>query len=201
MTGPLGALAATVAAQRAMDEVVKQQVRECRRVGHSWNEIASTAGVSKPTALNRWKDVDVTNTINNTDWDLAEGEVLRRRDLHQRYGGNIQSGIAPSRSSDQILLFASPSGESHGYTDGDNGDGTYSYTGEGQRGDQTMTRGNRAILDHRANNKYLRLFEAKGDGWVTYLGEYEYDTHRQETIPGSGNSGPRQGIVFTLRKV
>jgi hypothetical protein len=54
-----------------------------------------------------------------------------------------------------------------------------------------------AIRDHRARNKHLRLFEGTGDGTVTYLGEYEYDSHHHATIPGSGNSGPRQGIVFT----
>lgn len=94
-----------------------------------------------------------------------------------------------------------PEALSIGYTDGWNADGTYIYTGEGQRGDQTMRRGNLAILDHGTQGKRLRLFEGTSGGLITYLGEFEYDTHRVETIPGSGTSGPRQGFIFTLRKV
>jgi 5-methylcytosine-specific restriction protein A len=64
-----------------------------------------------------------------------------------------------------------------------------------------MTRGNLAIRDHQKNGKRLRLFQGDGDGRVTYLGEFEYVAHRIETIPGSGNSQSRKGIIFTLKEV
>lgn len=200
---PMAALAASIHAVKALESVIAIQVAECRRAGHTWNEIAAITGVSKPTALNKWKDkTDMTNTTTTSpQWTLSPGDRVRRRDLHRHFGGNIQSGIAPCRDGDLVLLFASPRGENHGYTDGPNGDGTYRYTGEGQRGDQTMTRGNRAILDHRANGKQLQLFEGDGTGFVTYVGEFEYDTHGIETIPGTGASGQRDGIIFTLRQV
>lgn len=79
-------------------------------------------------------------------------------------------------------------------------DGIYEYTGEGQVGDQVMTRGNRAIRDHAENGKRLRLFQgARGE--VRYLGEYEYLTHRTERVPASRGHGDRDVFVFQLRPV
>ncbi len=42
----------------------------------------------------------------------------RQRELHDRFGGNRQSGIAPCASHPYILLFSSPRGEDFGYRDG-----------------------------------------------------------------------------------
>ncbi len=75
------------------------------------------------------------------------------------------------------------------------------YTGEGQRGDQKMTGGNAAILNHAATGRALRVFDGTG-GIVTYVDEFAltndepwYLTDAPET-----NGGPvRQVIVFRLR--
>lgn len=200
---PLEALRGTVAAQRALDPVIDVQVRSCRSAGISWADIANAAGVSKATAMTKWKDIDMTAEPvprDPSEWTIAPGTQLRRRDLQAVYGGNIQSGIAPSRSSDNVLIFTGPAGEHYGYMDSENADRTLTYYGEGQRFDQTMTRGNLAIRDHAANAKALRVFRANGDRTVTYLGEYEYVTHR--TVTGKDRTGEsRQLIEFTLRPV
>ena len=71
-----------------------------------------------------------------TDWDLQPGDIIKRIDLHDRFGGARQGGIAPSRTTRNILIFTDPvSGHTHGYDDRWDGP-LLLYVGEGQRGDQ-----------------------------------------------------------------
>lgn len=134
-------------------------------------------------------------------WGLEPGAEIRRVELHDEYGGGRQGGIAPSRLTDNVLIFTDPSvGTQHGYDDRWVGD-DYHYVGQGQVGNQTMTRGNAAILNHREDGKALRLFWGVR-GVVTYSGEYKlspsepwYTTRARET----GNERMRDVIVFRLQ--
>jgi hypothetical protein len=66
-------------------------------------------------------------------------------ELHDRFGGSRQDGISPSRTTPNVFVFTDPrSGEQHGYYDQWAPDGSFRYTGRGQRGPQTLTSGNRA---------------------------------------------------------
>lgn len=98
-----------------------------------------------------------------------------RADIHEQFGGGRQSGISPSGSHPFIFLFSGKSGEAYGYEDGWQPDeGVYLYTGEGQVGDMTFSRGNKAIRDHVEEGKQLHLFLAQGKGKpVEYAGEFE----------------------------
>ena len=104
-----------------------------------------------------------------------------------------------------MFLFTDlASGKPHGYIyDGwEEGRRIFLYTGEGQEGDQTLTGGNRAILEHRQQGRALRLFEgARGD--VRYVGEFELDDppYDTRTAPASGGSGNRSVLVFRLRPI
>lgn len=135
------------------------------------------------------------------DWDIQPGQRIRRVEVNKRYGGGSQSGIAPSRRGDNVLLFSSPAGHAFDYDDVEHADGSWTFTGEGQSGDQTMNRGNRALLDHRLRGKRLHLFRGGGDGWTEYVGEFEYDTHKTRRVTARDGSGERTVIVFTLRPV
>jgi hypothetical protein len=196
----VAALRASVTARDALEDVIAQQVSACRRHGVGWQEIADITHVSKPTATSRWTEKskeDHMQSATATAWTLKPGESIRRIDLHRVFGGNPQGGIASCKNFDEILLFGED-GEQHGYVDGPRSDGMYDYTGEGQFGDQTMTRGNRAIRDHANRGKRLRLFQgARGE--VTYLGEFEYVTHRIERAPATRGGGDRNVFVFELR--
>jgi hypothetical protein len=82
------------------------------------------------------------------EWTLSIGDRIKRTELHRQFGGSGQSGISPRRQSANVFIFIfseATSGEQHGYTDSWK-DGCFHYTGEGQRGDQKMTKGNLAIL-------------------------------------------------------
>jgi hypothetical protein len=134
-------------------------------------------------------------------WTLRPGDRIRRTELHAHYGGSGQSGISPSRTTPNILVFTDPrSGERHGYFDQWATDDSFHYTGEGQRGDQTMTRGNLAILSYRADGRALRVFQG-ASGTVQYVGQFVLDELEPFTIttaPSTNDGPPRQVIRFHL---
>ena len=72
----------------------------------------------------------------------------RRRDIHSPYEGSWQSGIAPSGDWPLVLLFTGQSGAKYGYDDERTEHGVFLYTGEGQEGHMSFSRGNRDIRDH-----------------------------------------------------
>lgn len=134
------------------------------------------------------------------EWDIAPGEMIRRVEVHDRFGGGRQGGIAPSRVSPNVLIFSDPKeGAKHGYDDHWEGE-EYHYVGEGQTGDQEMVRGNAAILGHREAGRALRLFWGVG-GVVQYAGEFRiaptgpwYTARARET----GSERQRNVITFRL---
>ncbi|MFF0294271.1 restriction endonuclease [Kitasatospora sp. NPDC004614] len=140
-----------------------------------------------------------------SDWNIEIGRELKRVDIHAEYGGRRQGGIGPSRVAPVVLLFTDPvKGHRHGYFDGWGADGCYHYAGEGQVGDQKMTQGNLAILNHRKDGRDLHLFQGVSSGVTRYIGQFElptddpwYLTDAPET-----NDGPvRSVIMFRLQPV
>ena len=114
-------------------------------------------------------------TSSGTAWTLTRGDEIARVELHQLYKGRQQGGIGPSRETPNVFIFSDPAtGEQHGYIDASRDDGCFHYTGEGQRGDQRMSSGNAAILNHKQDGRALRLFMG-ARGVVRYEGEFEID--------------------------
>jgi hypothetical protein len=135
-------------------------------------------------------------------WTIERGENIARTALHARYGGSRQGGIAPSRLSQNVLVFSeAASGEQHGYFDGWRDDGCFHYTGEGQRGDQQMRGGNVAILKAAVDGRALRVFDG-ARGRVTYEGLFELDAanpYYTTDAPETKTGRTRTVIVFRLR--
>ncbi len=131
--------------------------------------------------------------------DLKPGDEIRRVDLHQTYGGRRQGGISPSKQSPNVFLFTDQArGVLHGYIyDGQRDDGFFHYTGEGQLGDQRMVQGNRAIRDHKEEDRELHLFDSSA-GTATYVGRFEYIDHYTADAPETGEGKIRSVIVFRL---
>jgi hypothetical protein len=99
------------------------------------------------------------NHPTSTEWSIPLGKLVRRVELHAAYGGSGRGGISSSRTTPNILVFTDlASGRQHGYMDEWDG-AVLHYFGEGQRGDQALTKGNKAIAQHRETGKALRLFE------------------------------------------
>lgn len=122
----------------------------------------------------------------------------RRQEIHGRYGGQRQGGISTPREWPVVFLFTGESGEQYGYKDGWNENGVFLYTGEGQAGDMTFVRGNRAIRDHAIEGNDLHLFQALGKGaGYRYLGRFACSSweYRQGV---DVNEDKRRTIVFHL---
>ena len=131
---------------------------------------------------------------------FVKGKEYRRSELHDRYGGQRQGGISTPADYDIILLFTSDRGEEFGYIDGWAKDGTFHYTGEGQRGDMQFLRGNTAIRDHIDNGKEIHLFEKTKKGYARYIGKMVYEGHYYRQGPDITGRN-RQIIVFKLKPV
>lgn len=131
---------------------------------------------------------------------FVEDQIYRRKDIHDLYGGNRQSGICPSAKAPYIFIFTGLSGEQHGYKDEWLNEDVFSYTGEGQIGDMQFTRGNLALRDHVILSKRVFLFEYVAKSLVKYVGELTFlDCDYFETHDTEGNL--RNGIKFFFRRV
>ena len=129
---------------------------------------------------------------------FTQGAVYdRKTEINGPFGGSRQSGIAPSAIYPAIFLFTGDSGEQYGYADHWE-DGAFFYTGEGQRGPMTLTRGNRAIAEHAEDGRALHVFKSLGKGnGNTYLGEFscaDFFTRTQPDVEGQ----ERTALVFRL---
>lgn len=135
-----------------------------------------------------------------TTWDIELNESLPRRDLHERYGGGWQSGITSSRSTPNVFIFSNPqqSGR-YGYNFDGWADAAYHYTGEGQVGDQQLTRGNKMLADHKALQRAVRLFHRDSTAAI-YWGQFDVDS--VITADGPDRNGDvRSVLVFRLLPV
>jgi 5-methylcytosine-specific restriction protein A len=98
---------------------------------------------------------------------MPPGMTATRAEIHGLYGGSLQGGIAPSNTTNTVLLFSDPAvGHRYGYYDGwveeDEHGPIFEYTGAGTTGDQTFERGNKAILNHVEAGRSLRVFTVAG---------------------------------------
>lgn len=127
------------------------------------------------------------------------GQVYdRQTEIHDLFGGNSRSGISPSAQSPAIFIFTGDSGGQYGYEDTHGKDGVFTYTGEGQSNNMTLTKGNLAILQHAETGRTLHVFESLGKSQgQRYVGEYSCANHKwRNGLDKHGND--RQVIVFNL---
>jgi 5-methylcytosine-specific restriction protein A len=132
--------------------------------------------------------------------EFIQGKTYNRSDLHDLYGGQQQGGISTPAHHGFIMLFTGEQGEQYGYKDGWTDDGIFFYTGEGQVGDMTFMRGNRAIRDHADEGKDLHLFEYVRKGHAQYLGQMVCTGFHERQAPDI-QGAQRKVIVFELTPV
>ncbi len=125
------------------------------------------------------------------------GQTYKRRDLHQIYGGQQQGGIITPSHRPEILLVTGEAGHAYGYNDGWDS-GTFRYYGEGQVGDMTFVRGNRAIRDHADNGRELHLFQKSPPAHLRYVGQMVSAGYELEHNMPDRNGNGRIAIVFRL---
>ncbi|MDT3436575.1 HNH endonuclease signature motif containing protein [Haloarcula sp. 1CSR25-25] len=136
------------------------------------------------------------------------GDVIRRGELHDRYGGGRRGGISSPADNPFVFIFTGEEGEKYGYKDEFKPDGKFVYTGAGQEGEMTFDRTtntgrwNSDVRDHDENGDELHLFEKSliEDAHVVYLGQYSCVDWHRETLPDK-NGDERSAIRFRLEHV
>lgn len=129
------------------------------------------------------------------------GQIYNRRlQIHAEYGGNVQSGISTSSKYPYIFIFTGKSGAQHGYKDRWDNENVFTYSGEGQKGDMTFTKGNKALLHHLDKGVRVFLFEFHSKGFVRFVDEVEYfDFGYERTHDTHGDD--REAIIFFFKRI
>jgi hypothetical protein len=151
--------------------------------------------------------------VQSPTFRLRAGDISTRADLVVEYGGSKYSGgIVPSNTSRSVFVFTDPSeGAQFGYVyDGFSPDGRmFYYTGAGPSGDQTLSKGNSALMEHAAMGRVVHVFSAAGvvpgtrTKFQRYVGEFVVDPSMPfERMPGLGkDKALRTVLVFRLLPV
>ncbi len=137
-----------------------------------------------------------------SDQAFTVGQLYnRQKDIHDKFGGNRQSGISSCKDHPYIFVFTGKVGETYGYSDGWDEGGVFRYFGEGQAGDMSFTPGNKAIRDHVVTGKDILLFENRGKGKpYKYIGQFDCIGYEFENTKDK-HGVEREGIVFQLTEV
>jgi len=130
---------------------------------------------------------------------LQLGAIYRRRDLHERFGGNPMVGIAPSPSEPVVLLFHTKETSQQFYGDEFDKNGVYWYSGKGARGDMPWNPANVAVRDHENDRRDLLFFERaqRKDGLWRFTHVMNCIEHRIERRPDI-DGAERNAIMFGL---
>jgi 5-methylcytosine-specific restriction enzyme A len=132
-------------------------------------------------------------------WGFEVGrDYNRRRDIHERFGGQQQGGIITPKEHPLVIIITGEEGLQHGYADRHREDGAFEYFGEGQLGDMQLQKGNRAIAGHAGAGKSLLLLFRKTSGGLRFEGEMVYEDHHIERSPDRSGK-ERDALVFELR--
>ncbi|MFJ6136547.1 hypothetical protein [Kitasatospora sp. NPDC092286] len=136
---------------------------------------------------------------------IKPGEVVTRQQVHAAFGGRLQGAISPTKDR-RVIVFLPPRPLAAAPT-GLASDGTLHFQGEGLEGDQQMTQGNKALLQHKEDGRSVHVFQAVGrvPGAKTltfrYIGQFEVDDaqpyfHQDEE---DRHGLARRVIIFRLR--
>jgi hypothetical protein len=148
---------------------------------------------------------------------IEPGLLTTRAEMKARFGGGTQSGIEPSKSTPNILIYVDhESGQRFGYEDGwlaeeDEQGPVFEYTGQGSRGDQTFLglsgSRNAAVLYHADEGRSLRVFMAAGRDPRSrsaakrqrYIGEFALDTEQPYTVREANDEAGERRLIIVFR--
>ncbi len=133
---------------------------------------------------------------------LARHPILTYQEVEKQFGIKISGfgrGINPTPTTLVLISSIKKAGSHFVYHDKWTKDGEYIYSGEGKRGEQTLTKGNLAIKNAKIDNKKLHLFVKFSPQEYYYQGVFElvgytYEDDKDE----DGNM--RKEYKFRLRK-
>jgi 5-methylcytosine-specific restriction enzyme A len=127
------------------------------------------------------------------------GQIYKRSRIHDQYGGSRQGGISVTADFPFIFIFSGKTGHQHGYKDQWENNNVFSYTGEGQIGDMSYSRGNLAIRDHIKAGRRIFLFTQDVKAFVKFEGELEL-LECNYFLSSDREDNERIAIKFFLKK-
>ena len=164
------------------------------------------AKAAEKEAEKRKKEEEEFNAKFGADYNVSHLErssVLSSSDVGKKYGINRSGfGRGINVTDDAIILISSLIKDGMRYTYHDHFDvnGDFIYSGEGQNGDQTMNRGNRAIVEAAQNNKKIILIIKASP--TEYMPQGEYYLVEYTVEDDTGEDGEqRKEYKFRLRKM
>ena len=131
---------------------------------------------------------------------FISNRIYKRSEIHDRFGGSRQGGIATSASFPYIFIFSGETGRRHGYKDQWENPDIFSYSGEGQVNDMQFTKGNLALRDHIKTGKRVFLFFQDRKAFVKFESELELEDF--DFFVGPDREGnDRVAIKFFFKRV
>ncbi|MDE6292474.1 MAG: DUF3883 domain-containing protein, partial [Bacilli bacterium] len=131
--------------------------------------------------------------------ELRIGDILSRDQLMFLFKISGQSGIMKSNTLNCLVLTTS---EENGiYEDGVVEDGLITYTGEGQIGDQTITKNNKSIYNSRDTHTPMYLFSKDKRRRYIFEGEVQLYEKPYQVVEKDINSNNRLVWKFPLQVI
>ncbi len=165
--------------------------------------------IQKRGIINKKETINLQNPIS----EFEIGKFYHHDDIWKPLDLGWSGGIRTSLKNKLVILFwNAPSediqkeksddyGRVNIYEDSfDEKIGLYRYIGEGKEGNQTLTRGNKAIVDAKQNGRTIHLFhQHEKNGKHEYLGEMELVGEPETQVHQDINEKDRDEFVFFLK--
>lgn len=137
------------------------------------------------------------------DYNLAllkKTPVLTYKNVEAKHTIHISRGICPKN--DRVVLISTVGGNSDHFTYHDkwNHEGHYEFSGEGSTGDQTLTKGNKAIIDAAESGKPIYLYVKFGPQKYYPQGIMKLLEYKTIQAPDK-NGDTRKEYVFIFERV
>ncbi|MBR5310988.1 MAG: hypothetical protein IKU42_07695 [Oscillospiraceae bacterium] len=172
-----------------LKEAIKQQVMK-------------NASKPKPKAP---KTIDDFFGLDYHSENLKREPILTYRDVEGSFGikttGLVAKDIYPTETNVVLISNVTKIGGKFVYRDRFTPEGDYIYTGEGKKGDQTMTGGNLAIINAAEDRKDIHLFVKLSPAEYYYQGIFTLaDYNLEEGKDEAGNFRLEYKFRLTPRK-
>ena len=134
--------------------------------------------------------------MNISDFEI--GKVYKRDDLISAYGGSFMRGMNICKKTNTLVLISKHTKHRQYGDQLSNSSDLIVYTGEGLKGDQTMTGANKALYYARENNVPVHLFVVFKEMQYTYYGLVNLSGEPYIEIENDIEGNPRKVFRFNL---
>lgn len=150
----------------------------------------------------------MTNEI-ISEFPIIPGQVILKKEVHKLVGGSDQHAMTSCQNKSAFLIFHDPvTSKKNRYDlwEGEQADGTFSYTGQGLVGDQKLTMSNRGLVFAAENGQPIHFFvrpplgvkRDKGNPY-TYVGQVALEPPYFEVKVAPDTNGEERNVfVFRL---